>query len=341
MSYSATGEMVIDMPEGALPDRNINDILDSAFISAEDIVFGEELEDVTQLVELPENQRKYGIEVQANDLMDELLSTIPNSQRSKELLGKIHDLIERFKQVRNLFSKFDDNGNVIGYKQVGALHKPLIERIQQLDTKLKWVIPVVKQKRFMYGGGSKDDELYDDVNFANIDEELKQTDELFDNYKKSTLPTITNKYENLYCKIDDLRTPILPEKCDDCLVSETEVFTNLDSIINNLDDFYSTSNKTNKRAELDTLNKKRFVIQRYNLGMNIKSKTILRSGKVVYINKPMTHNDKISINSLLILPEPVVKFSHIDLPGTNLMTKTNLHMNYLSIFRLLKENTDR
>ena len=340
MSYSSTGEMVIDMPEGALPDRDINDILDSAFLSADDIVFGEELEDVTQLVELPENQRKYGIEVQANDLMDELLSTIPNSQRSKELLGKIHDLIERFKQVRSLFSRFDENGNVIGYIQLGALHKPLIERIQKLDTKIKWVIPVVKQKRFMYGGGSKDDELYDDVNFANIDEELKQTDELFDNYKKSTLPTITNKYENLYSKIDDLLSPVSPEKCDDCLVSEIEVFTNLDSIINNLDDFYSTSNKTNKRAELDTLVKQRFVIQRYNLGMNIKSKTILRSGKIVYVNKPMTPNDKISINSLLILPEPVVKFSHIDLPGTNLITKSNLHMNYLSIFRLLKEKTE-
>lgn len=340
MSYSANGEMVIDMPEGALPDRDINDILDSAFLSAEDIVFGEELEDVTQVVELPESQRKYGIEVQANDLMDELLSTIPNSQRSKELLGKIHDLIERFKQVRKLFSKFDENGNVIGYIQLGALHKPLIERIQKLDTKIKWVLPVVKQRRFMYGGGRKDDELYDDVNFADIGEELAQTDELFDSYKKSTLPTITNKYENLYSKIDTLHSPITPEKCEDCLTSEQEVFTNLDSIINNLDDFYSTSNKTNKRDEMDTLTKTRFVIQRYNLGMNIKTKTILKSGKIVYVNKQMTSNDKMSINSLLVLPEPVVKFSHIDLPGTNLMTKANLHMNYLSLFRLLKENTE-
>ena len=340
MSYSSTGEMVIDMPENAVPDKDINDILDAAFLSAEDIVFGEELDDIHQVIELPENQRKYGIEIQANDLMDELLSTIPNSQRSKEIMNKIHDLIERFKQMRILFSKFDENGNVIGYMQLGPLHKPLIERIHQLDTKIKWIMPVVKQKRIMYGGGKKDEELYEDVVFSDIVDEFAQTTELFENYEKNTLPTVTNKYENLYTKLDKLRNPISPEKCDDCLISEKEVFTNLDTIINNLDDFYSTANRTNKREELDNLTKTRFVIQKYNLGTNIKSKTVLKSGKVIYTNKKMTVSDKMSINSLLVLPESVVKFSHIDLPGTNLMTKSNLHMNYLSMFRVLRENTD-
>jgi len=178
MSYSSTGEMVIDMPENAIPDKDINDILDAAFLDAEDIIFGEELDQIHQEVELPKRQRKQGIEVQANDVMDELLSTIPNSQRSKEIMNKIHDLIERFKQMRVLFSKFDENGNVIGYTQLGPLHKQLIERIHSLDTKIKWILPVVKQKRIMYGGGKKDEELYEDVVFSDIVDEFTQTNEL-------------------------------------------------------------------------------------------------------------------------------------------------------------------
>ena len=54
----------------------------------------------------------------------------------------------------------------------------------------------------------------------------------------------------------------------------------------------------------------------------------------------MTPNDKITVKSILILPEPVMKFSMIDLPGTNIMTRVNLHHNYLSLFRLLKQKTE-
>lgn len=340
MAYSSTGELIIDIPEGSVPDKDITEILDEAFLSAEDIVFGEELEDITQVVELPESQRKYDIEIQANDLMDQLLSTIPNSQRSKDILNKFHEMIERFKQMRNLFSEFDDNGNVIGYKQLGPLHKPLIERLQKLDKKIKWILPVVKQKRVLYGGNGDDDELYEDVIFEDIETELFKTTELFENYKRSNLPSVTNKYENLFTKLNELSNPVPLDKCIDCVASEKEVLTNMDTIINNLGDFYSTTNKASKKEESDNFVKSRFVIQRYNLGANIKAKNILKSGKVVYVNKNMTANDKVNIDSLLLLPEPIVKFSHVDLPGTNIMTKSNLHMNYLSLFRLLKEKTD-
>jgi len=70
-----------------------------------------------------------------------------------------------------------------------------------------------------------------------------------------------------------------------------------------------------------------------------KDTVLMKSGKVVYIRNNMTPNDKMTLTSLLILPEPVMQFSRINLPSTNIMTRTNLHENYLSLFRLLKQKT--
>jgi hypothetical protein len=75
------------------------------------------------------------------------------------------------------------------------------------------------------------------------------------------------------------------------------------------------------------------------LGLSKKDTVLMKSGKVVYIRNNMTPNDKMTVKSLLIMPEPVMKFSQIDLPGTNIMTRANLHQNYLSLFRLLRQKT--
>ena len=44
-------------------------------------------------------------------MLDELLSSIPNAERTRKVLNNIHVEIERFKRLRNDFSRFDDNGN--------------------------------------------------------------------------------------------------------------------------------------------------------------------------------------------------------------------------------------
>ena len=100
LDLTESGEFVISVPDDAIPDDNIRDVLHSLYLDATDIVFGEKLEDIFQIVELPEGQKRFGIELQTDDMMDELLSTIPNSKRTKDVLNNIHILIERFKQLR-------------------------------------------------------------------------------------------------------------------------------------------------------------------------------------------------------------------------------------------------
>ena len=87
------------------------------------------------------------------------------------------------------------------------------------------------------------------------------------------------------------------------------------------------------------LSKKRFLITRYNLGL-----TKLQNSQSTYNNTtnkivPLTNNDTISINSILTLEEPVMTFSNIHLPGTHIIDKSNLNINYLNYWKLLKNTS--
>ena len=350
--YAPQTEVTIRPDAADLPEKNMFDVLNSLYLAADELIFGEELEDVHQVVELPENQRRYGVETQANDLMDELLSTIPNSRRTKEILDRIHALIERFKQLRAAFSTFDENGNVVGFQQLGALHKPLVDRIRKLNVALPWILPVVAQRRMMYrsegkpvASGDDDEEAAatTDVVFSVLNQESDQQRKLFKEYQKNTLPNGVNKYEYLFSKLNEINTSFIPEEDGEVgsrFVQSQTVLENMDAIVQNFDNFYSTVNSaTGKKSGNDALDRRRFVIQRYQLGMTKKNKVVMRSGKTVYVRENMTPNDAMSVGSLLMLPEPVVKFSHIRLPSTPLFQKTNLHQNYLSLFRLLRSKT--
>ena len=340
IEVTESGDMVINVLDDAVPDDDVRDILHGMYLDANDIVFGEALEDIIQLVELPEHQKKYSIEVQANDLMDELLSTIPNNKRTERILNNIHMLIERFKQLRKKFSNMDSNMNVVGFIQHGLQHKPLIDKLRSLNTKLQWVLPVVSQKRKIYTDISEY-EMPDDAIHTNVSDELASQIALVKQYTQGSQHG--DKYAELYANMDKYNTPFVASEMD--AMANREVLTDLDAIVDNLGKFTSSVSKyvsksdTNSKKAFSYIKQRRFVTQRYNLGLQKKSTVLLKSGKVVYIRDKMTPNDEITLKSIIVLPEPVMKFSQIDLPSTNIMTRANLHHNYFSLFRLLKQKT--
>ena len=46
------------------------------------ITFGEELDSITQLVDVTEDEMRYGIDAQTNDMLDDFLSNIPTNERT-------------------------------------------------------------------------------------------------------------------------------------------------------------------------------------------------------------------------------------------------------------------
>jgi len=327
------GEMIINTPENAVPDENIRDVLKDMYNDANDIIFGEELDDIVQNVEIPESQRKYGIEIQANDMMDELLSTIPDHKRTSDVKNNISLLINRFKELRQDFSKFDDNENVNGYVKNGPLWKPLIERLKKLNKNIKWIIPVVEQRKYLYfpNDSSHKEDDFDAILYDQHDI-MSREKELYKMYKNNTLNTNTNRYFKLYEELDAYNRTFDTINKEESLVNNATVQTEFDAVINNLQDFYSSVvNKSN-------IIKKKFVIQRYNMGLTKQDNVLMKSGKTIYIRNNMTPNDSINIKSLLLLPPSVVELSKVSLPYTNILKKSHYSQTIVSLFRLLRTN---
>ena len=62
----------------------------SVLIEADSIVFGEDIGEITRTIELEDQFKRYSIESQTSDLLDEMLSTIPTIERTYKVLTKIH-----------------------------------------------------------------------------------------------------------------------------------------------------------------------------------------------------------------------------------------------------------
>jgi len=332
IEYTESGETMITIPKGAVAEKNIRDELHDLYVESTGIVFGEKLGEIAQLVEIPEGNQRFGIDVQVNDLMDELLSTIPNSQRNKLVLDNIHLLIERYKQLRAMYSKFDKNDNVYDIKEVGAAHKPLIEHIEKMDKKLQWIVPVVTNRRKLY---DIDVSLENpEVIIENSGTELRRIEAKQQQYYKNNSKDPSVQYSSMYDRIQKSLTPFESPLHMDTFLHTTPVLAGIDSIVDNLEKFYSTVYHKNNAS------RRQFVIQRYTLGYSKLEEQVLKTGKSIFLRKPMTPNDKMTVKSIITLPESIIRFSTIELPSTSILDKATLHQNYFMLFRLLRKNLD-
>lgn len=326
IDFNESGEMSVRVPENPRIDKNYNDILDELYEQSS-IIFGEEVE-IEIDVEVSKKERRYGLEVQLKDLMDELLSTIPNYKRTPVVIRRITTIVRRFRELREQFSVFDENQNVIGHRNITADYKPIAESLEKLDRQLRWILPVVKHRKKIFDQEFEDESIMN----SSIVNDLKS-------YKsKKNVANVQNKYSAFYSSIDNDFSPFADvdsENRFDVLTNPAQrVAADLEAIVDNLDDYYSYTFGVDL-----TVNKRRFVIQKYNLGLTRLGEHVMKSGKRVYIREPMTQNDKIAVKSVVLLPNQAVEFSRVDLPGTNIMSKSSLSHNWLYYFKLLNKNT--
>ena len=140
ISYMNADELQLDVPISSVKNK-----IREFIVRADQIKFGnEELASVKQLIDVDVERQRYSIEAQTSDLLDDMLSTIPNAQRTPRVLNNIHTMIERFKQLREKFSSFDEYGNVKSFTINEANYKPLVENLTNFNTNLYWILPVVK-----------------------------------------------------------------------------------------------------------------------------------------------------------------------------------------------------
>jgi|UniRef100_A0A6C0BXY7 hypothetical protein len=308
----------------------INTKIDRMILDADQIEFGEDFEEITQFVPVEKYQERFGIDTQANDLLDDLLSGIPNNSRSEREMKKIHLTVERFKQLRKQFSKVMSDGDIDIPNTKGADFKPLKESLLKLDQRNPWFLPIVKIKKKIY---DKDEEQYDVYNMSSV-EDYSRINEAFKNYKQNTVSDRENKYNYLFREIANSLNPIrTPEVLND-IVIEKEVLDDFEALISNDSDFSSHSIRD------DNLLSNSFLIQRYNTGITRLHFNDLKNLFAGRNRVNISPNDKMAINGFIQLPETSLKYSSIFLNKTNILNRCDLHFKRPYLFRILNSSSD-
>ena len=291
--------------------------------------FGDELfGPITQQVDVSRFAQRYSIDVQVTDLLDEMLSTIPSVQRTDRVLDNIHIMIERFKQLRLQFSIVDTYGNIEGINKKGHDYKPLEEYFNDFHNNMYWILPVVRNVKKIY---ESTDDVLENSDYVPLSMDMAEVKSIFEHYKSDN---DENKYSVLWNEINNKFMPfesIDSEEVKHALIEKT-VHTDINTVIDNLDNIYSSV------FAKQTVNRRRFVSQRYNLGLNRSelSETNKKMTKMVTV----TNNDVMTIKSIMMLPEPAIRFSRINMPGTNILDKSNLNHTFLNYWQFLKKKTN-
>jgi uncharacterized cupin superfamily protein len=319
-----------------VPVQKVRNQLREFILRADQIQFGdEELGPIVQFVDVASSAQRYSIEVQLSDLLDELLSTVPNAQRTPRVLNNIHITIERFKQLREQFSTFDQYGVVESAIVKESTYKPLTQYFKNFKQNLLWILPVVKNIKKIYTNEIGDEDENNDVIYLDINDDISKIKGLIDNYRANDMPIEQNKYSLLYGDLNSYFTPfnLINEETTGDLLTEKNVESDLNVIIDNLEDMYSSVFTNNN------VRSRRFVIQKYNMGLTRLDATEVTNSRLITTRVKMTNPDTMSIRSFVTLPESVLRFSKINLPGTTLLDKANLNQIFVEYWQFLKKKT--
>jgi hypothetical protein len=321
-----------------VPVKDIKDQIKEFIVKADQVQFGdEEFGPIVQYEDVATQSQRYSIEAQVSDLLDELLSTVPNAQRTPKVLNNIHIMIERFKQLREEYSSFDEYGNVKSFYTKEATYKPIVKRyFFNLLYNLYWILPVVKNKKYIYNFDNMYDEENDDFINLSVDQSLIDLREEINTYKSNNLPSDQNNYAEFYRNVDALISAPFRTLADDeqaGVFYDLPAYLDINTVVDNLEDLYSSIYSNN------TVKTRRFVIQKYISGLEKLDTVDSTSAKMVTVRTRMTQNEPMDIKSFLFLPEPVIRFSKVNLPGTSILDRANLNTCFLNYWQLLKKNT--
>jgi len=321
-----------------MQSENIN--LDEELINIDDIEFiDEELGEIKEDVEVTEGEKIYDINDQISDLMDDLLASVPSSNRSSKFLRHLHSMLERYKELREEFSNFDEMGYLSDIKYKTADYKPISNILKTARTPIYWALPVVETNKHIYTNQQG--------NYANKDtyDVINDIYKLQQEYKSNSIPDEQNKYDYFY-KNMPFETHNKPEDTNE-VIKKLETFNN-NVIIDNLGDFYSSNAQVFKiDSEWVVVGEKhRFVVDKLSSGISkIKPSFYKRVGcpKSIPIETErvnITNNDTMYVKGLITLPYDVMQYSKIYDVNNSILTRVNYHDSQIHYNEILNDNTE-
>ena len=293
-------------------------------LSGRDVVFGPKLEEISMLVEVPENEKKYGLERQQNDLLDELLTTIPTEQRTAQTMADIHNMVESFSILRRRFSQMDSSNAIVG-PAVGV-DKTLAEKLLTADGDLRWIVPIVTNTKKLYPGTQDDtaSSFFEGIVVRTQAELMEELGNTMDIYERGTSLDADNAFAAMMRSVSSIWQPFLSDRKE-----AFPIASSISTVVGNQPDQMSTVFSEN------TIGSRRFFTERYITGDTVLETTKLKGGDSKTVRKQIVENERISIDSFIVLPVPVIQHSNLFCRNTDILTKADLSCTPFSLWRLL------
>ena len=324
-------ETNVDIENDSTSQEIINSMINNSLTQADAIDFGDATYKLTIDMEVSEEKRRYTIEQQREDLLDDLISHF-KPEELNSAIKNIHSSIERFNQLRQEFSVFDRNDYPTMPKPLSNNYKPLTNRVCSLDTNFHWIIPVAKTKNKLYDLTTSDfldtDQLDEKQSFDAIElrSVLTEENDIYKEYRNKS-SSIDDNYKTFIHNSYELTCPFNNSIMDS--IYSTKVNSNVLSIIdNNVDE--DDNNTYVVDTETNSITPKKHFFEMFTKNLNDKD----------------NNSDIINITSIIVLPIlkdiNVFNYSKIELPLTNVLQKSVLNLDSSFIYKseLLNKNTE-
>lgn len=166
-----------------LAEINEADNLLNTELSSDDLLSGDGDDSVIYI----DDNLVYNIDEQTTDLLDDLLSTIPYENRTIPVLNKIHTIINRYIQLRQLY--------IHHVHQVSEL----IDNILNLNLSSSWLIPMVNHTKQLCNTDNPDDPH----TMIELENAFKFYNDSVDNRYKTYLNKINSFFSSFYINSPD------------------------------------------------------------------------------------------------------------------------------------------
>ena len=290
------------------------DILEDELKEVEIFTIGEKLGKVTQFERLGEDKKKYGLDIQINDFVENMINKIPFDKRNSYQIKKFNIMIERFIKLRDDFSNMDENNNPTSIKKL-TLKKPLTNKIIYNNNNYSWIKPVTKLTKKIYDINQDEINAEDIIELSLLNTRNEEY-EIYENYNSSSTD---NKYKHFIRKIDNYTIPFkAPIDTENLFIKNTN--SKIDALVDNFGDFETTVYSEDNTLYKDKgLNSKKYFTQTYIDGLKYSNININKLNEYNSKILNLTENDDLYISSFVELP---LKFGELNRP---LFKSTNIY----------------
>lgn len=275
------------------------------------------------MYEVPTSQRIVSETKQYDDLLENIISSVPKSKRTDAEMNRIHRGIERFFQLRKEYSLFDKNGVPKMPTALSEHDKPSAMHIQNLDTKLQWVLPVVENIKKLYVTG--DDAV--GVNTVNAIYDFKeQILEQKNIYPEKNEPYNPKLMEDINSYLTPFENP-KPNPDNKYVIQNKPVRESILTLSTNNDTIASTSAERRAVTKTTAFSVQTYIDRAYNTGLTKLEFEDVKSNNVKRVD--MTPDDPAFITSFVTMNKQAIVLTQMGLPDTLLADRVSIDSLYL------------